>query len=245
MADISILIVEDEFIIAEDIKNQFKKIGYEVTGVAKSYNKAIDLLNAELPDLVLIDIKLKGIKDGIDLAHTIKQHYHLPVVFLTSHADKMTVNRAKQVSPEGYLVKPFERDDLYTSIELALSNFIKKNTSEHEQNAFDEGTQIIKDSIFVRKDHLLVKIRFSELKWIKAEGNYLELYCTDKKMLIRSTLKDFLTKLPPAIFIQTHRSYAVNKEFISSFEYTKLFIDSDEIPVGRSFVNNIKDSLTQ
>jgi two-component system, LytTR family, response regulator LytT len=245
MADISILIVEDEFIIAEDIKNQFHKIGYRVAGMAKSYNKAIDLLNNELPDLVLIDIKLKGIKDGIDLAHTIKELYHLPIVFLTSFADKMTVNRVKKVSPEGYLVKPFERDDLYTAIEIALSNFVKRNSPDDETNAFDHGSHIIKDSIFVRKDHLLVKIKFEELKWIKAEGNYLELYCTDKKLLIRSTLKDFLNKLPSEIFLQTHRSYAVNKAFVSSFEYNIITIDTEEIPIGRSYVNSVRDNLIQ
>jgi DNA-binding LytR/AlgR family response regulator len=243
MAEISILVVEDEFIIAEDIRNQLNKIGYKVTGIAKSYNKAIDLLNAQTPDLALIDIKLKGIKDGIDLAAIIKKHYNLPVVFLTSHADKLTVNRVKKVLPEGYLVKPFERDDLYTAIEIAISNFVKKTSPATHGNIFDEGSQVIKDSIFVRKDHLLVKIKFNELKWIKAEGNYLELNCTEEKLLIRSTLKDFLEKLPSHIFKQVHRSFAVNIQNIKTLDYTTLTIDSIEIPVGRSYINSLKDSL--
>lgn len=244
MATISILVVEDELIIAEDIKNQLIKLGYSVTAMAKSYNSAIDALNKELPDLVLVDIKLKGVKDGIHLAQTIKENYHLPVVFLTSHADQSTVERVKAVEPEGYLLKPFEKDDLYTSIELALSNFIKRTHASESENIFDEGSQVFNNSIFVRQDHLLVKIRFEDLKWIKAEGNYLELHCSNKKLLIRFTLKDFLKKLPENIFYQVHRSYAVNIEHLSAVGYTSITIDDEELPVGRSYAMKLREMLS-
>lgn len=244
MATISILVVEDELIIAEDIKNQLIKLGYRVTAKVKSYNSAIDALNKELPDLVLVDIKLKGVKDGIHLAKTIKENYHLPVVFLTSHADQSTVERVKEVEPEGYLLKPFEKDDLYTSIELALSNFIKRTQVSDAENLFDEGSQVFNNSIFVRQDHLLVKIRFEELKWIKAEGNYLELHCSNKKLLIRFTLKDFLKKLPENIFYQVHRSYAVNIEYLSAVGYTSITIDDEELPVGRSYAQALRKVLS-
>ncbi len=243
MADISILIVEDELIIAEDIKNQLNKLGYHVTGIAKSFNKAIDLLNLELPDLVLVDIKLKGVKDGVHLAQSIKDSYHLPIVFLTSHADQATVERVKEVSPEGYLLKPFERDDLYTSIELALSNFFKRNKVETDKSIFEGDSQVFNNSIFVRQDHLLIKIRFEELKWIKTEGNYLELHCTDKKLLVRFTLKNFLKKLPQSIFFQVHRSYVVNIEYLTSVGYTTITVGNEELPIGRSYVNKLKEML--
>ena len=106
MTHIKILIVEDELIIAEDIRLQLVKLGYQVTGVAKDFGAALTLLEKDTPDLLLVDIVLKGERDGIELAEFVKEQYDLPVIFLTSHADKLTVERAKKVNPEGYLLKP-------------------------------------------------------------------------------------------------------------------------------------------
>jgi two-component system, LytTR family, response regulator LytT len=241
MTGISILIVEDELIIADDIKTQLGKLGYRVTGIAKSYDKALELMTNEVPDLFLIDIKLKGMKDGIDLAKFIKENYSLPVIFITSYANKSTVEKAKEINPDGYLVKPFEKDDLFASIEIAFSNYVKRTTNNNSD--FEYGSHIGKDSIFVKQDHLLVKIRFDELKWIMSERNYLELHCHEKMVLTRSTLKDFMEKLPRDIFAQVHRSYAVNITHVTALEYSSLFIGKTEIPVGRSYLINIKKML--
>ena len=241
MATLKILIVEDEFIIAEDLRIQLKKLEYEVTGIAASYDDAMHMISERVPDLMLVDIKLHGSRDGIDLAATVRQDYDIPLIFLTSHADKNTVERAKKVNPEGYLIKPFESEDLYTSIEIAVANYLKikgkSNDLEEKNNA------VLDDSIFVRKDHLLVKIRFDELEWIKAERNYLELHCQDKMHLIRSTLRDFLDKLPENLFIQVHRSYAVNLKHVSTIEYVSLKVSNQDIPLGRSYIAPLKERL--
>ena len=244
MAHIKILIVEDELIIAEDIKLQLIKLGYRVTGISKTYEKAIALLEEDLPDLLLIDIVLKGEKDGINLAQFVKEKYDLPVIFLTSHADKHTVEKAKKVKPEGYLLKPFKKEDLYASIEIAFSNYIETQASMQASKVFDnENSQVIKNSIFVKKDHLLIKIRFDELKWLKAERNYVELHCEDKMHLTRSTLAEFLDKLPHDQFIQVQRSYAVNVDHITAIEFSTIFIGNIKIPIGRSYFETIKTKL--
>jgi two-component system, LytTR family, response regulator LytT len=244
MATIRILIIEDEIIIAEDLRRQLVKLGYEVTGIAKSYNKAMQLIEEDLPDFMLIDIKLKGEKDGIDLAETVKNRYDLPLIFLTSHADKNTVERAKRVHPNGYLIKPFEREDLYTSIEIAFTNYLETKAGIKEsKNLEEKNSAILDDSIFVKKDHLLIKIRFDELQWITAERNYLELHCNDKMHLIRSTLKEFLDKLPADLFIQVHRSHAVNVKHISAIEYAAVIINKKEIPLSRPFIDPLKERL--
>lgn len=244
MANIRILIVEDEFIIAEDLKLQLKKLGYEVTGIANSYDKALDLIRAEEPDLMLVDIKIKGEKDGIELAATVKKTYDFPLIFLTSHADSKTVERAKEVHPNGYLIKPFEREDLYTSIEIAFANYVQKKAGEEEsKNLEEEHSAVLNDSIFVKKDHLLIKVRFDELEWIKAERNYLELHCFGKNHLIRSTLQDFLDKLPINQFFQIHRSYAINLKHITAIEYGMVRLGEHEIPLGRSYIEPLKEKL--
>ena len=244
MASIKILIVEDEFIIAEDLKLQLKKLDYEIIGITQTYEDAVHLMEKQLPDLILIDIKLYGEKDGIDLAATVRERYDIPLIFLTSHADKTTVERAKKVFPDGYLIKPFEKEDLYTTIEIAFANFLKVKSGLKELHEFEEkNSTVLEDSIFVRKDHLLVKIRFDELEWIKAERNYLELHCCGKMHLIRSTLKDFLDKLPENLFMQVHRSYAVNLKHISAIEYVAVIVNNEEIPLGRSYIDPLKERL--
>ena len=244
MAAIKILIVEDEFIIAEDLKLQLKKLNYDVSGIAGTYEQAMQLIEEQIPDLLLVDIRLYGDKDGIDLAATVRNQYDIPLIFLTSHADKNTVERAKKVHPDGYLIKPFEREDLYTSIEIAIANYLKTKSGLKGLNDFEEKQNaVLNDSIFVKKDHLLVKIRFDELEWIKAERNYLELHCCEKMHLIRSTLKDFLDKLPENNFIQVHRSYAVNLKHISAIEYVAVIVNKKEIPLGRSYIELLKERL--
>lgn len=241
--EIRILIVEDELIIAEDIRTKLVSLGYTVTGMAVAADEAEDLLKSEKPDLVMLDIMLKGERDGIDLARIIKDQYKIPFIFLTSYADKVTIERAKTVMPDGYLVKPFTDKDLFAAIEVAI--FRKSRTNGQTDDALRESqSEVLNDCIFIKKDYLLIKIKFNDLLWIKSDGNYLELYCNGgKKHLIRSTLKDFLNKLPPTVFLQIHKSYIVNINHIEAIEYSHMIVGNSEIPVGRLFVEKIKETL--
>ena len=239
MSKVKILVVEDELIIAEDIRMMLEDLGYTVIGTVPDYSEAVELIDKNLPDVVLIDILLAGEKDGITLAETIREKYNLPFIFITSHSDNATVERAKSVRPDGYLVKPFEKKDLYTSIEIAFSNFISKEEKEVEH----ENSFFLKDSIFIRKDYLLIKIRFNELKWVKSDGNYLELYCKDEKHLVRSSMKNFVQRLPVNRFLQVHKSYLVNLEYIKSIDHRNVRIDEEMIPIGRAFLDDIKKIL--
>ena len=242
-SDIRILVVEDELIIAEDIRTKLTSLGYNVTGMAMTADEAEQSLAAERPDLVMLDILLKGERDGIDLARTIRDHYRIPFIFLTSHADRDTVERASKVMPDGYLLKPFTDKDLFAAIEVAIfRKSIMKGPSDDASR--ESPNEVLNDCIFIRKDYLLVKIKFNDLLWIKAEGNYLELFCSSgKKHLIRSTLKDFLNKLPGSVFLQIHKSYIVNINHIEAIEYSHMIVGNNEIPVGRLFVEKIKETL--
>jgi two-component system response regulator LytT len=243
MSSIKVLVVEDELIIAEDMKAMLGELQYEVTGIARDIKSALEKLVIEIPDIALIDIQLRNNDNGINLGKTIKEKYNLPVVFVTSHSDKTTLDKAKLINPEGYIVKPFEKADLYTSIELAIFNYTsrKKTESETVENIVDNI--VFKDSIFIRKDYMLVKIKFDDLKWIQSDDNYLELFCTENKHLIRSTLKDFIDKLPSIAFLQVHKSFCVNVKFITAINRTSVWINKVEIPVGRSYIENISKVL--
>ncbi len=123
MTQIRVLIVEDEPLIAEDIKEILSSIDFVVSGLAYDALDALRELRTNTPDIVMLDINLSSEKDGIDIATIINQEYQIPFVFLTSYADRATLSRAKHTRPMGYIVKPFDEKDLFATLEIALFNF--------------------------------------------------------------------------------------------------------------------------
>lgn len=117
---IKLLVVEDESVVALDIKYRAEALGYDVVGIANSGEEAIKLTREKKPDLVLMDIILKGEMDGIEAAEIIKRDYNIPVVYLTAYSDRETLERAKVTEPFGYLIKPFEDRELHSTIEVAI-----------------------------------------------------------------------------------------------------------------------------
>jgi CheY-like chemotaxis protein len=116
-----IMVVEDDVIIASLIESRLKKIGYSVTGIFDRGEEAISAAAEQQPDLVLMDISLRGDIDGIDAAGDIAGRLGIPCVFLTSYSDRDTIERAKATKPEGFILKPFTDDALRSTIEIAFS----------------------------------------------------------------------------------------------------------------------------
>ncbi|MFY7964896.1 MAG: response regulator [Chitinophagaceae bacterium] len=130
MNEIRILVVEDEPLIAMDIEQTLNNIDFAVSAIASNYSDAIHQLKINTPEAVLLDINLNDEKDGIDVANIINEQYRLPIIFLTSHADKGTLDRAKKTQPAGYIVKPFEERDLLAGLEIALYNFSMRDANK-------------------------------------------------------------------------------------------------------------------
>jgi PAS domain S-box-containing protein len=114
-----IFIVEDEKIVALDIAASLRSLGYDVSGMASSGQEAIDKIKKNVPDLILMDIRLKGNIDGITTAESIRSEYDIPIIYLTAYADENTLERAKRTEPYGYLLKPYEKRVLHSTIEMA------------------------------------------------------------------------------------------------------------------------------
>lgn len=126
MDQIRVLIVEDDIFIAQDIREHLEGMDYFVSGVAYDADEALVQLAENSPDIVLLDINLGEGKDGIEIATIIRDQYQLPFVFLTSYASKSVLDRAKPTRPMGYIVKPFDEKDLFSTLEIALYNFSHK-----------------------------------------------------------------------------------------------------------------------
>jgi PAS domain S-box-containing protein len=134
MAATLILIVEDESIVAEHIRRNLEHLGYSVSSVVSSGEKAIEEVEVKVPDLVLIETVLQGKMNGIETANQIRSRFNIPVVYLTAYSDEKTLERAKITEPFGYIIKPFNERELHINIEIALyKHKMERELKEREQ----------------------------------------------------------------------------------------------------------------
>jgi len=238
---INILIVEDNVLIADDMQMILEDMGYNVAANVTSYEKAVEALNNNTIDLALLDIQLATEKSGIDVGEYIREKFDIPFVFVTSNSDKETVNQAKHVKPNGYLVKPFEEKDLFTTIEITMSNFQESETSDSEGSSTSKN--LLKKSIFVKDSHLYRKIVFKDILYIKSDNVYIEIYTTGKTYVVRSTLKDFLKKLPKNDFYRTSKSYIINIKHVQALNSRDIIINEKLIPISKEYKPIIQQML--
>lgn len=142
-----ILIVEDESIVAMDLSEQLEAIGYEVCGLADNGADAIAITENQQPDLILMDIVIKGPIDGIETAQKINQHAHIPVIFLTAYTDNTTVERAAKVAPYGYVSKPYQPRELRAAIEVALYKAKLENSLRESELWFSTTLRCVGDAV--------------------------------------------------------------------------------------------------
>lgn len=222
MPPVRILIVEDEILIADNIKRFLHKNGYEVVGIAISYEEAEKLYLEEKPDISLLDIRLNGLKTGIDFAHFLQgQSPTKPFIFLTSQIDHKHIQYAKDTFPDGYLSKPIDKESLLATIEIALHKHAAKSSEIPSIPLSDGSTNHIvpiKDILFLEAEHIYVKIHL----------------VGDRKIVQRNSLKEILKQLPEEKFLQTHRSFAINIHRISHWDHQNLYIQHQAIPISRS-----------
>lgn len=169
---LQILVVEDEFITQKTIVNQLTEIGYGISGTAMSTEEGIEILKTEVVNFAILDINIKGEKDGIWLAHYIKENYSIPYIYLTAYSDDDTLSKALESEPYGYLVKPFQKADLLTSIEISVHNFNKLNHHKEE------------DYLIVKHLEVYKKINLNNIQFIESDKNYLILNTIDETIAI-------------------------------------------------------------
>jgi DNA-binding LytR/AlgR family response regulator len=249
MSKTNILVVEDESIVSKDIQHSLKKLGYNVVGAASTGEKALELARTEHPDIVLMDIMLKGDMNGIQTAEIMRSEMSIPVVFLTAYADESTLSKAKVTEPYGYIIKPFKEIDLHTSIEMAIYKHGKEQEIIKERDLLfsivENKESASADFIFVKSNSRLVKLKTSDIYYIEALKDYVVIHTTDARYTIHSTMKDIETKMGTADFIRVHRSFIVRLDKIASIEFPNLTLENDKkvIPIGGSYRDDLNNRI--
>lgn len=146
-----VLVVENEVLIADDLCETLRDLNYEVLEPALNYYSAIEVLNSQQVDIVILDIQLGGKKNGMDVAEFIGEHLDIPFIYLSSHSDQKTLELAKSTMPYAYLVKPFNSADVLTALEIALNNHSRYSGKKVVDNNNDDFDLTPMEKVIVRQ----------------------------------------------------------------------------------------------
>jgi DNA-binding LytR/AlgR family response regulator len=239
---IKILVVEDEMIIGAKISMQLTSLGYEVTGMLARGEDAVIHVQENKPDIILLDIHLKGKMDGIETALQIQKLDDVPIIYLTANSDETTFNRARVTKPYAFISKPFKQLDLQRAIELTISRMAEDETGPLEDNDDSQGRPfILNDRIFVRNRDRMIRILIADILYIEADRNYSRIFTRNKEHLLCITLKTIEEKLSNQMFLRTHRSYIINLSHVDEVADGHVLIDQKPIPLSAG----LKDQLLQ
>lgn len=232
MAKIKIAVVEDEALIAIRLCSALEELEYDVLEAASNYTEGLDLILSEKPDLLITDIQLSGRKTGIDLARKIREFSNMPIIFLSSYNDKSIIDEARDARPNAYLIKPFNKEELYSAIEIAMMNHRPIDTTINEPKF-----------LFFKVKDAFEKIDESDIIYVNSDHVYLEINTVQgQKIVVRKSLTDFMTELS-SDFIRIHKSYVVNFRHVSKVSSNSVFIGDIEFPIGKSYKNELFDAM--
>ena len=193
---ITILIVEDEMIIAANIAMQLSNLGYKILGIIPRADDVMPQIIQNQPDIILLDINLKSEIDGIEVAQLIQKEFKIPIIFLTANADEAHFNRAKSVNPYAFISKPYKKLDLQRAIELTIIR-IEEN-KELEKNAVvnTETPFVLSDCIFVRSFDKMIKVALNDNRFTSPESHP---YC-QAKFMANQVVEKFIKENPNLSF---------------------------------------------
>ena len=223
-----VLIVEDEPLIANDLKFLLEEMGIGQVLTALDYEEALTKINHHQFDLALLDINLSSDKDGVDLAKALNEQV-VPFIFITSYFSQEVVNRAKKTNPRAYLLKPFNKNDVRINVEMALFKCQSEKQS-HE--------------VYLKEQKGAIRVDVGKLLYLEAVDNYTKLVFKDREELVSQTLRIVHEKLSNQYLVRTHKSFCVKMDEISMIKGNTIFIDNHQIPIGRTYKQNLLSELS-
>lgn len=248
MNNYKILIVKDEVSESKKIEDSLLKTGHAVPLIAESCEKAIELIEQHRPDIVLMDVIFKGEPTGLEYAGIFRERYQLPVIFISSPIDDNIISKAKFTEPYAFIITPFKDKDLEISVEMAIYKHDKISQMIREKNLFRslaDNNKVNANSIFVRANYRLNRIKFEDLYYVEALKDYVTIYTKDSMFTTHATMKEMIKILPEQEYVRIHRSFIVRLDKIYSIKYPDLIIDGKMkiLPIGGLFRKTLYSRL--
>jgi len=209
MDNINVLIIEDTVAESDALVKVLTENNYNIVGVAQTYQEALTMFYQNTIDIVVIDVFLDGKPDGITFAETINivPNGVKPFVFLTSSKDRQIFERAKLTKPFSFLMKPFNELEILYALEMAVEKFYEQTNVFHSE---DQNTVISNDTLFIKKNKSLKKVKIEDIVYIEVEDRYCNIITDVEKFVILISLTKIIQLLDAGKFCQTHRNYIVN-----------------------------------
>lgn len=231
---IKCIIVDDEPMAREILENHLSRIdSIEIIGLCKSAVEAFNVLNAHSVDLIFLDINMPEIS-GLSFARSINKN--IKVIFTTAYREYAL--DGFDLKAVDYLLKPISFDRLIQSIQ----KYRNESVDFREENSQDQTSEK-SDYFFVRSNRKMIKIKFSELRYIESLSDYVKLFINGKAITTRETISSIEAKLPAKDFLRIHRSFIVSIDKIESFTQEFVEIENKAIPISRSYKNDVKHRL--
>lgn len=233
MVSLKILIIEDDLIIASDIKSYMQNAGHHVIGIARDSKEAMKLVKTNPPDLAIIDITLGKLSNaGILIAREIQTQHWMPFIYLTSHSDSATLEKAGKTLPSAYLLKPFRAEELLIQVGLAYSNF----ANQRKQNSTEAITT---DSFYLPFNNGHERVTSGEILYLEAQGACVNVYIKNRKSpgMIGMNLGNLSQYFNTPNFFRLSRSLFINMDHIKRIERTHIYLGEEKVSVEISEAN--------
>lgn len=223
--NIRILIVDDEVLIAETLKDYLQKLGFKQIKMTHSKKETFELLSFWKPHVALLDIRMEELYDGLEIGQQFKSEYKIPFMYVTAHSDMEMTQRILKSKPDGYITKPIRINELMINLGMVIQRF-------HE----------VQNEILIefKNGYDIERIHLSELLYIKAEGNYVEIYLQSRKVVVRNTLEAILQEINNDLIVRIHRSFAVNTQKIKKKSSSEIDLGEVQLPISRSYSQVLK-----
>ena len=220
MEHIKILIVEDEILIAEDLKDILKSFGCKQIAMAHDKKSALTLLETFKPDIALLDIRMEKEVDGLEIGEYINAKCQIPFIYITAHSDVEMIKKIVKTKPLGYITKPFKKSDLFASLSLFAQEQSDSLTNTNQLKVKDGYNTII--------------IHKNEINYIESDGNYVTIFYGMKKITLRQSMETLIHELNSDAFFKIHRCYVININKVSKFSKKEVHINNVSLPLSRN-----------
>ncbi len=244
MNNLKILVVEDDPGSMLTLESALSELGYKEIYTADNSDTALEIITTQHPDILILDIDIKGELSGIDIAAKV-QPKGIPVIFITGFDESEIHQQAKKTNPQAYLIKPFNILTLETALDNVSQAMADSIALSSKQEV--EDNMILKDSLFVKNGSVLQKVKFKDIHYVQSEGNYSILHTEHKKYAIRISLARLIQRLPADIFVRTHQRYLVQTELVDKIDTfnAQIFVQGKSIPLGRTYKDDLLDLLNK